>query len=359
MTLNKVLIGALCALSLGFTACSDDDDDNRSEFDGLEEYEGAFVINQGNMNNNIPGSITNIDYKDGEAYQNVFKTVNGRVLGDTPQSAIIHGDKMYVAVYKSNIIEILDSKTLKSIKTISLSGEGSEPRYFAAKGDKVYVSLYDGYVGRIDTKSLELEAKVKVGPNPETIAIGGNYLYVPNSDGMNYQNGYADGKTVSVINLSSFTEEEKIEVGLNPVKVETYKSNFYVLCMGNYFDIKGCIKEVKKVNGKYEVTELFEATKMSMNNKIIYAMNHPYTNDPVPVTFLTYDVDKKVKSDLNLTNLEDPVNIGVNPKTGNIFVSSYPIFHDYSKACYVNEYKSNGTLVKRYDAGVGADSFVF
>lgn len=356
MTLNKVLIGALCALSLGFTACSDDDDDNRSEFDGLKEYSGVFVINQGSVSYSIPGSITNIDTKSGEAYQDVFKTVNGRVLGDTPQSAIIHGDKMYVAVYDSNIIEVLDSKTLKSIKTIKPTGEGQSPRYFAAKGDKVYVSFYDGYVGRIDTKSLEIDAKVKVGENPEALAVGGNDLYVPNSAGLNGMSG----TTVSKIDLSSFTNVATIEVGMNPVKVVTYKSDFYVLCMGDYADIMNTLYKVSEVKGKYEMKKLFEASKIALKGNILYGLNSQWSHGvQLPTTYCAYNLDKEEKSELNLTGLASAVGLGVNPKTGNIYVSSYTSASGWAEPMYVNEYKSNGTLVKRYDVGMNAEFFVF
>lgn len=354
MTLNKVLIGALCALSLGFTACSDDDDD-RSQFAGLEEYKGVFVINQGNMGNNIPGSITNIDTKDGEAYQNVFKTVNGRVLGDTPQSAIIHGDKMYVAVYQSNVIEILDSKTLKSIKTIGLSGEGTEPRYFAANGDKVYVSLYDGYVGRIDTKSLELEAKVKVGPNPEEMVIVGKYLYVTNSDGLNYLNKFANGYTVSKINVSSFIEEKKIQVGMNPNHIVSNGNDIFVICTGDYSEANP--PTLKRITKDDSVESMFGASYMAINKDLLYIIYAPYADwgkDPIPPTYYVYSISKNKKTQLNLSDIISPVTIAVSPKNGNIFISTYSINNGYSDPCFINEYTSTGAFVKQYNAGIGA-----
>ena len=39
---------------------------------------------------------------------NVFFDINKRSLGSTPQDAIVYGSKMYIAIYGSNIIEIVD-----------------------------------------------------------------------------------------------------------------------------------------------------------------------------------------------------------------------------------------------------------
>ena len=37
-----------------------------------------------------------------------FLYINKRSLGSTPQDAIVYGSKMYIAIYGSNIIEIVD-----------------------------------------------------------------------------------------------------------------------------------------------------------------------------------------------------------------------------------------------------------
>ena len=39
-----------------------------------------------------------------------FFDINKRSLGSTPQDAIVYGSKMYIAIYGSNIIEIVNKK---------------------------------------------------------------------------------------------------------------------------------------------------------------------------------------------------------------------------------------------------------
>lgn len=127
---------------------------------------------------------------------------------------------MYIAVYGSSIIEVTDLSG-KSIKQIKSSGDALLPRFFTANEGKVYVSLYDGYVARLDTASLEIEQKVKVGRNPEQLVVANNKLYVANSGGLDYNTPVGYDKTVSVIDLASFQETKKIEVVTNPVNLVT------------------------------------------------------------------------------------------------------------------------------------------
>ena len=88
---------------------------------------GAYVVNSGNMYNKIESSLTAIDYASSTATQNVFKTANGRTLGNTANDGIVYGDKIYLAVDQSNTIEVIDKKTKQSInqiKTTDLLGKG-------------------------------------------------------------------------------------------------------------------------------------------------------------------------------------------------------------------------------------------
>lgn len=374
MKLNKIFAIALCALC--FTACSDDDDKpeipetpdtpenpdtpNNPDNPDNPDNQLVFVLNQGNMGKNIPGSLSKIDLTAGTIVNNAFKDANGRILGDTPQCAMIYGSKLYVGVYQSNTIEVMDAVTLKSEKTISLSSTAKGPRGIAAKDGYVYFSMYDGYAARLDTLSLTIDKTIKVGPNPDEIAIAGNYLYVTNSDGMNFNNSYADGYTVSKINLSTFTEEKKINVGMNPTKIVSNGTDVFVISMGDYSSVNpSTLKQIKEDDS---VETLFNAGLMAINGDKLYCVYAPYTkkDEPaIPPTYYEYVISTKVKTELQLANIISPVAIGINPSTGNIFVSSYSVEYGYSDPCIVNEYSSTGTFLKKYDVGVGAGCFVF
>lgn len=164
---------------------------------------------------------------------------------------IVYGDKMYIAVYGESTIEVTDLKA-KSIKQVKTEGQ---PRYMVSEGGKVYISYYNGYVARLDTASLEVEAKVKVGRNPEQLAVSSNKLFVSNSGGMDYSTEVGYDKTVSVVDLSTFTEIKKLDVVLNPTRIQAdEQGNVYVVSMGNYADIPNTIQKINTET--YEVTSL-------------------------------------------------------------------------------------------------------
>ena len=227
--MKKYLLG-LAVLLMGtavMTSCSDDNDGPETY---LQVYStGAYVVNSGNMYSKIESSLTAIDYASSTATQNVFKTANGRTLGNTANDGIVYGNKIYLAVDQSNTIEVIDKKTkqsIKQIKTTELLGnaEGAHPRHIIADGGKVYFTTYGGYVAAVDTTSFALQKKWQVGSYPEGLVIGNGNLYVANS---NYGAG---GGNISCINLSNDNVETKNIEGVNNPTSIYYASNvLYVL----------------------------------------------------------------------------------------------------------------------------------
>lgn len=237
---KSFLIGALACLCAGFVSCSDGDG---NETVAVETSSGIYVINGGNLSGNIPGSVTAYSYETGAATQNAFFAKNQQALGDTPEQALIYGTKMYISVYRSNVIWVVDPTDLKIIKSIQPTGDAKSPRGLAAKDGKVYASMYTGYVCKIDTVSLNIESTVAVGNNPDQIAIGGNNLYVANSDGSQSKLGYPES-SVSIIDLGTFTER-KINVGQNPTDMASNGRDVYVITKGNYDDNPSVVKKSK------------------------------------------------------------------------------------------------------------------
>lgn len=373
----KHLFFAVTLLSTAplFYACNDDDDNGTEipkypEEDPSSEPEtgsetilptgstttGLYVINAGSLYNNINGSLSLIDYQEGIAANDTFQLANKRSLGATAQDAVVYGSKMYIAVYGSNVIEVVDKNTVKSIKQIRpTSAQGKEPRDIVAGYGKVYVSMYDGYVSRIDTASLTIDATIPVGPNPEEMTIANGYLYVTNSDGLNYGANYDNGKSVSKIGLKTFTEAKRIPVGLNPTKIcSTAEGNVYVIAVGNYDDIPAKVQKIDKMNN---VTDVTEATLMAVKDNTLYLINAPY--GAASDTYTYFSIDTKTGNETKeLVNqvVDSPCNIAVDPITGKIYISSYNMvggYISYSTDGYVNEYSPSGEFIKRYDVGVG------
>lgn len=354
---KEIKMMLVASASFAFVACSSDDEPQAPNPDQPTATEGAFVLNQGNYSKQIEGSLTLIDYNAASAQQGLFQKANGRSLGSTPQGAVVYGDKIYLGIYGSNIVEIIDRITYKSVKQISLSeAEGQSPRSLIAKDGKVYISMYNGYVSRLDTLSLAIDKTVKVGPNPEIMAIKGDYLYVPNSDGMNWAVGY--GTTASKINLSSFTVEKTFTVPLNPCEFASNGSDLYLLSKGNYGDVAS---KVYSIDDNENAKEVAEATLIALKGKKLYYINAPYGAEEI--TYAVYDganaTTSKMVSD---SGVDSPAGLGVDPLNGNIVITSYSLdngWASYATDGYAKVYDSTGNFLKRYDVGVGPCAVFF
>ncbi|WP_259070177.1 DUF5074 domain-containing protein [Mucilaginibacter sp. X4EP1] len=194
---------------------------------------GLYVLNQGLFQDNN-STLSFYNYTNQQTTADVFSAVNGRGLGDTGNDIEIYGSKTYIVVNVSSTIEVIDTKTAKSIAQIKLfnGSTAREPRDIVFYKNNAYVTAYDGTVAVIDTTTLTVGQSITVGNSPEQLTVANGKLYVANSGGLNYPN-YSN--TVSVINLSTNTVTKTLTVGLNPQNVvaDAY-GNVYVLSAGDY-----------------------------------------------------------------------------------------------------------------------------
>ena len=286
MKLNvKSLFAA--ALAILFVACTPDvGGDGNSQGDGAENAELYYVLNSGDWKSNN-SSLTRYNAENGEVQQFCFEAQNGRGIGNTANDIIVCGSKMYIAVAGESTIEITDLDA-KSIKQIKCDGQ---PRYLAACDGKVYISYYNGFVARLDTASLNVEAKVQVGRNPEQLAVVGKKLYVANSGGMDYATELGYDKTVSVVDLETFKEIEKIEVVLNPAIIVPVVDGVYVASYGNYYDVPSTLQHIN-ANGKVSVVEkCSNMTEICYKSGVLYGFFSQYDeNWNSTITYMSYNI---------------------------------------------------------------------
>lgn len=373
--MKKYLLG-LAVLLMGtavMTSCSDDNDGPETY---LQEYStGAYVVNSGNMYNEIESSLTAIDYASSTATQKVFKAANGRSLGNTANDGIVYGNKIYLAVDQSNTIEVIDKKTkqsIKQIKTTDLLGkaEGAEPRHIIADGGKVYFTTYGGYVAAVDTTSFALQKKWQVGSYPESLVIGNGNLYVANS---NY--GYGGGN-ISCINLSNDNVETKNIEGVNNPTSIYYASNvLYVLDNPVYGPAPDYAttgenalravsfaegKSQKVADGNYAVCVTpGTTTRMNVVRSYFFVLNAPYGGTPSVSVLAAGSTQPQA-----MTLSEMPVSpCGIFADPFHIFVLSYKMGDkgtpDYNGNGYVVEYDSAGQKQHEYETGVGSCAMFF
>jgi hypothetical protein len=190
------------------------------------------------------------------------------------------------------------------------------------------------------------------------MVILNGFLYVVNSDGLNYESGYANGKSVSKIDLATFTEVKKIEIGINPTRIVTDGTYVYALSMGDY---GATPSSIWKIDAQDNATDTGKgATWMAVNNGVLYTINSVYNPDWTTTDYyISYTLPSMtVLSDnfLGTNPVDAPAGIAIDGVGGQIYVSSYNLeygYASYTTAGYVNQYELTGNLVKKYDVGVG------
>ena len=354
------LFSILMVCMFAFTACSDDDDNDPYKPFSPSQSSGAYVMNQGNYYSKIGSTIGYLDYGTQTMTDSAFVSANQILPGNTLQSGVIYGDYLFAIAYESNVLFVANKNTLKLEKQVRISA----PRALETADGYVYITNYDGYVTRFNARTMTVQDSVKVGPNPEEMAVANGYLYVTVSDGMNYGNGYVNGKKVAKVNLSTFKLEKDIAVEVNPTKAAADEDgNVYIISQGDYSTIKPLLQKIDKED---KVTSVTNASKMAVDGSTIYAVYgdmDPMTYQTV-YSYFTVDTKTLTKTALQLQGtIDSPTFINVDPVTKNIFVGSDPMgaygYADYNAAGYINEYKTNGTLVKKHNAGVHPVQMVF
>jgi YVTN family beta-propeller protein len=219
------LIAALLLLSL--TGCVRDPVSARLEVP-VPSARGVYIINQGNFGR-ANSSLAYYDLVSFHVYNDVFKAVNGKNLGDVAQSMTIRGASGYIVVNNSQKIEIIDIASNVNTGTIP-TGPGSSPGQMACVNDSLALvtDLFANAVLIVNIPGRRVTGSIPVGDNPAGIAVVGGKAYVANS-------GFGNSRTVSVISTATLSVTRTLTVGDNPGGIEITPSGaVYVVCTGSY-----------------------------------------------------------------------------------------------------------------------------
>lgn len=359
---SSICSGVLAVMALGFASCEKSNKE-KDLMPTQPQTTGFYIINQGHEASHIPGSMTAVDLSalNTSETADAFLAANGALIGDTPMDALVYGSKMYITVYDSDLIWVVNPQTLKALCSIRATAaqQGHNPRHLTAHAGKVYASMFTGYVAEIDTTAMTIEREIKVGPNPEGLGVAGGKLYVANSDGMNWMGNYS-GAYISVIDLASGTESKIQDLTkiFNPTQIATNGTDLYVLCMGDYSTIPSA---AWKIEGN-DAHMVCEATDIKVSGRTLYAINNTFDITQVP-TFEKYDAGTGalIGAMLNQTSAPEarvdwPCAFAVDSNTGDIVVMSNTmgeVYPSYRDPGYANIYDNEGNFKGRVATGVG------
>lgn len=302
-----------------------------------ESIKGFFLLNEANMGSN-KSTLDYFDYESGTYYRNIFPTVNPNIphnLGDVGNDIQIYGDKLYAVINCSHLIEVMDVHTAEHLHTINITN----CRYIVFKDKYAYVSSYNGPVKidqnapigtvvKVDTTDMSIVGSCTVGYQPDEMVIKGNKLYVANSGG--YRVPYYD-RTVSVIDLVTFTEIKKIDVAINLHRLELDNyDKLYVSSRGDY-KTTGSKTFIIDTNTDKVIEELplLPNTNMALSGDslYVYSVEWSHITQRNTITYAIYDtklrrtVSRNFITDGTEKKIKIPYGIAINPETKEFFTT--------------------------------------
>lgn len=355
-----VLLTIMTALVL--TACDDltSVPSKTSHVEGQQK--GAlYILCDGNYSLNN-STLALSDFATGKQYPDFFYHKSGRKLGDTGNDLQRYGNRLYVVVNVSSQIEVLDARTGASIKRIPLFNGpvARQPRYITFWEGKAYVCSFDGTVARIDTASLEVEAYVKVGRNPDGIDAANGKLYVSNSGGLDFDSEKGYDNTVSVVDIASFTETRRITVGKNPYRVKTDNHGYvWVACRGDYGKEKGSFWCIDSRADNVAETYNLEVLNMAFNGDLAYLYHYNSTTGASSIRVFNLKTRELERPAFitDGTTLNTPYGISVDAASGDVFITDAGNFSTSGNVCC---FRSDGTLrYKLSQVGINPNAVLY
>lgn len=296
---------------------------------------GFYLLNEGNMGMN-KASLDYFDNSSGVYKRNIYNEINPtatKELGDVGNDLQVYGSKLYAVINMSDKVEILDAKTAKRLGQVTIPN----CRYVTFAAGRAYVSSYagivgdptapEGYIAEVDTATFQIVRTVNVGRQPEEMAVVGNKLYIANSGGYSppdYE------RTVSVVDLITFTEIKRIDVAINLHRLKKDRDgDLYVTSRGDYYNIPSDLyvidTKTDKVKDSLDIAAAnlciqgdsayvysVEWSYIQNDNVITYALINVKTEQVISRNFITDGTEKDIKI---------PYGLAINPKNGDIYIT--------------------------------------
>ena len=308
----------------------------------LFTWNGVFVINEGGfMHGN--GSLSFYSYDSVKIYNDLFLEANGRPLGDTPNSMLIAGEKIYIVVNNSGKIEVVEKESLKSITTIDRLNSPSD---IAAVSDKkAYItSMYSDDVAILDIENDEISGFINIRRSSQSIVVHDNRAYIANE----FSADWSSGKEIMVVNTETNRVIDSIVVAFEPESMVIDRNNtLWVLCNGGWMREHNA--ELIAIN----------TTTNEITRRIVFPSKEAsptrlrIDDEGSTLYYLESGVRKMSITDteiLSATLIDGYFyNLGINPVNGDIFVTDAVDFNQRGRLMI---FDNNGALLSDMLAGI-------
>ena len=343
--------------------------------------EGFYLLNEGVMQHDL-ASLDYYNYATGEYMRDVYTDANPTVvmeLGDVGNDIGIYGSKMYMVINCSNKVEVVDKRSVKRIGQIDIPN----CRYIKFHQGYAYVTSYVGpvvlegegsdddvyqlgAVFKVDTTTLQVVDKCVVGRQPDELDIVDGKIYVANSGG--YSQGAKIGyeNTVSVIDIETFKEEERIPIAINLLGCKCDRRGIlWVSSRGDYHGTPSMLYAYD--TQKRRIVKSFDVRvgNMCLDGDSLYVVSKEWSSVSQGYSNGTYAiintktlevVNEKFITDGTDARIVQPYGIAVNPITKDIYVTDGLNFVQFG---FLYSFGQDGVMKWRIRAGNIPAHFVF
>ncbi len=338
MKLNNVFFGIL-ASTLLFASCSNDDSTDDNVPLGIYD-KGVLVLNEGNFG--TPNASVSYISNDFTVLNDIFGIENNdKKLGDVAQSLSFSDDKAFIVINNSNVVEVVNRYTFKSLATITENLKN--PRYSVVLNGKLYVTNSSSKAVTVyDAKTFTYLQTIAIDKTAEKIITANGKLYVMNGV-------YGGGNTITVVNPQSDNAMSVITVENGVNSIEEKNGFVYALC-GNSDRSK-----LFKIDTKTDTATSFESTVIKK------ALNMDIDGDRIYYTQGTgvyaMALNATTFSETPLFSVIDnswSTFYGFNVIDGKIYSADA---NGFTAAGIVKIFSVTGTELKTVSVGIGPNSF--
>jgi YVTN family beta-propeller protein len=189
----------------------------------------AYVLNEGQFGDPSGARLTLYDIDRDTVYPDVFESANGGAhLGSLGDDIVVREKKAYIVMSGSHDLKVISTTDHRLLQ--SATYPGATPHDVAVSDDvtRVFVTmLFSDSILSIDPATLAVRRGIRVGPNPQGLALAGSRLFVANS-------GFGSGNTVSVVNIQTEEVLKTIDLSDGPTGVAfAPNGTVWVACTGN------------------------------------------------------------------------------------------------------------------------------
>jgi len=354
----KIVSLALAACIAALSACVKDKPATPANDGVTTATDRVFVVCEGALGYGN-SSLGMYNLQNGQAFDDVYSSVNNKELGDVFQSITEIGDRLFLCINNSDKVLVIDKSNLALLQSIDIP----KPRYILPVSEtKAYVStIFSNAVYVINSQTMELTGKTISLPaqNPEGMLLHNGSAYICCWD--------TASDKVFKINPETDVIENSIPVaGRAPQEILADKDRNLWVLSGNHYKAK--VSALTCIDGT--------------NDLQIKSYRFPDAADPIkPVFNTTKDILYFIEVDYNGKTANNGIYrmpiyataipstpliaakeyqyfwaLGIEPASGHIYVGDPKGFVQKGS---VSVYDANGNFVTQWSTGIGPGHFYF